>query len=425
MVLAVSDSIRLDNAANIYPASLSKHYASLYRMRMTLTEIVDVPTLQHALERVSERIPSFRCGLKAGAFWWYLKKLDTTPEVLPLKGLSHFRAADQKGLLYRVSAVDRQIVLDVFHALADGHGALTFLATLTGEYLRLRHGIGIGYNDLVLNPADTPLYAELEDSFKTVFGGRKGQLEQNEDAYHIRGDVFPAGTLLDLRVVMPMDRVREACRTYSCTVTELLVACQLMALQEEHRRDPNPLRRSVLKVSLPVNLRPMYGSRTLRNFSSYVNLGVNVKDGYKTFAEVVKQVRAQKTHLLYPENLEPKIAANVALEENPFVCCLPLLVKHPTIDIINRLHGDRFCSQTLSNLGQIRLPEALQAYVESIDFMLGRQRGNSGACSCLGYNGKLYLHLSRKVARDSFEQALLRQLRALGIPSSAQLTHLA
>ena len=425
MVLAVSDSIRLDNAANIYPASLSKHYASLYRMRITLTETVDVPTLQHALERVSERIPSFRCGLKAGAFWWYLKKLDTTPEVLPLKGLSHFRAKEQKGLLYRVSADGKQIVLDVFHALADGHGALTFLATLTGEYLRERYGLSIAYDSLVLDPSDKPLYAEMEDSFKSVFSGRKGELEQNEDAYHIRGDVFPTGTVQDLRVVMSQERIREACRSYSCTVTELLTAAMLAALQEEHRTDPNPFRRSVLKVSVPVNLRPMYGSRTLRNFSSYVNLGVDVCDGYLTFAQLVKKVRAQKTHLLYPENLEPKIAANVALEENPFVCCLPLLVKHPTIDIINRLHGDRFCSQTLSNLGQVRLPEAMQAYVTDMDFVLGRQRGNSGACSCVGYGSKLYLHLSRKIARDGFEQALLHQFRALGIPCSTLLTRLA
>ena len=60
--------MRIDNAANIYPASLSKHYASLYRMSITLSEPVELTFLQQALEAVARRIPTFRCELRAGAF---------------------------------------------------------------------------------------------------------------------------------------------------------------------------------------------------------------------------------------------------------------------------------------------------------------------------------------------------------------------
>ena len=52
--------MRIDNAANIYPAALTKKYASLFRMSVTLAEPVDVSLLQEALETVSERIPTFR-----------------------------------------------------------------------------------------------------------------------------------------------------------------------------------------------------------------------------------------------------------------------------------------------------------------------------------------------------------------------------
>ena len=51
--------LRLDNASFIYPASLSKKYASLYRMSVTLSEPVDVEILQQALERTVDRIPTF------------------------------------------------------------------------------------------------------------------------------------------------------------------------------------------------------------------------------------------------------------------------------------------------------------------------------------------------------------------------------
>ena len=49
MIASIPAILRLDNAANIYPASMSKHYSSLYRMKVTLTEPVDSIILQVAL----------------------------------------------------------------------------------------------------------------------------------------------------------------------------------------------------------------------------------------------------------------------------------------------------------------------------------------------------------------------------------------
>ena len=425
MSVTIPERLRLDNAANIYPASMSKHYCSLYRMRVTMTEDIDKDILQESLLDASERIPTFRCKLKAGAFWWYLDRVQKDPRVRPLKPLKAFSFADQEGLLYRVSAEGKQIFLDVFHALTDGFGAMSFLLTLSAEYIHRRYGVDISYNGLALDVKDKPVYAEVEDSFKTVFTGRHGELEKNVDAYHIRGAAMPFGTVKDFRLVMQMERIKEVCSEYACTATELFTSIMLWALQEEHRKDPAPKKRSVLKVSVPVNLRPLYGSRTVRNFSSYVNLGMDVKDGYLSFPQIVAAVKAQKEHDLRQEELEPKIAANVELEEMLIVRLLPLFIKHPIIDIINLLHGDRFCSQTLSNMGSVNVPKEMVPYITDLDFMLGRQRGNSGGCSCLGYNGKLFFHMTRKIARDGFEFAFLSQLSSLAIPAETSLEDLA
>ena len=424
MEIAIPGKLKLDNAANIYPASMSKHYSSLYRMSVTLSEPVDEAVLQAALERVSERIPTFRCTLKRGGFWWYLKRIDKTPRVLPLKPLSHFRFADQNGFLYRVSADGNRIVLDIFHALTDGFGAITFLLTLAGDYLHKRYGIQISYNGLALDPTDKPSYSEVEDSFKSVFSGRHGELEKNVDAYHIKGKLLSKDAVKDCRAVMDAEQLKAACKQYNCTITELLTSTMLFALQEEHRNDPAP-ERDVLKVSVPVNLRPIYGTRTLRNFSSYVNIGMDVKDRYLGFQEIVNRVKVQKEHDLWKENLEPKIAANVELEEMLIVRCLPLFVKHPIIDLINLHHGDRFCSQTLSNLGSVNVPQEMRPYITDVDFILGRQRGNSGACSCSGYGGKIFFHMTRKIVSDSFERAFLSQIRSMGVDAQVSVSQLA
>ena len=413
--LGIPVRMRIDNAANIYPASLSKHYASLYRMSVTLSEPVDLACLQQALETVSERIPTFRCELRPGAFWWHLRRMDKTPEVTPAAPLNRFHFSDNGGFLYKVSADGCRIVLDVFHALADGTGSQTFLFTLVGEYLRLKHGLSISYSGPVLDPSEAPDTGEVEDSFKTVFSGRKGSLEKNVPAYHIKGHRLPGAGLRDIRVTMPVDKVKAVCRRLDCTVTDLITGMMLDALQKIYRADGDRRKCSVLKVTVPVNLRPMYGSRTVRNFSSYVNLGIDVRSGYLQLEELVRLVKMQKRAMLRRENLETKIAANVELEESFAVKCLPLFVKKPIIDSINRHHGDAYCSQTLSNLGQVRLPEEMQPYVTEFDFVLGRQRGNSGAFSCASYGNKLFLHLSRNVSEADYEQFFLDRASSLGI----------
>lgn len=410
--------LRLDNAAFIYPASQSKKYASLYRMSVTLSETVCPDTLRRALETTVGRIPTFGYTLTGGTFWWYLRRLGRTPRVLPLQPLHRFSLAGNDGFLFRLSADGCRIVLDVFHVLTDGNGGMTFLLTLAAEYLRLRHGVVPRYGGRILDPADAPCASELADAFD-AFEGKRGALEQNDPAWHIRGRVLPARVLRNLRIRIPMDRVCETARARSATVTELLAAAMVAALQDLHRTAP-ARSRSVLKVNVPVDLRRIFGGCTLRNFSSYVVLGVDVRNGEYGFDQILAVVRAQKRLFSMPSQLEPKVAKNVELENNFAIRCIPRFLKKPLIDIVNKLKGDRYCSHTFSNLGRIDLPESLRPYIKEVGFVLGRQRGNSGASACTGCGDTLVLNMSRRIAERAFEDAFLEQLRRLGIPTEAE-----
>ena len=57
----------------------------------------------------------------------------------------------------------------------------------------------------------------------------------------------------------------------------------------------------------------------------------------------------------------------------------------------------------------------MRPYVRDIDFILGRQRGNSGASACVGYGDSLVLNMSRRIAERGFEDAFLKRLESLGI----------
>ena len=406
--------MRLDNASNIYPASLTKRYASLFRQSVTLSEPVNVNYLQQALNNTVKRIPSFGCTLKSGAFWWYLKELDKLPTVGQLTSLSPYGYKFHGGFLFKVCADGNRIILDVFHALADGKGGQTFLLTLTAEYLRLRYGIEINYNDLILDPSDTPSKRESEDSF-SEFSGKKGAMEQNDTAYHAHGHKEGYRVMHNERITIPCDEIKAVAKKYSCTVTEIITAAMVCALQDVHQHDHRKHKKTAIKVNVPVNLRPLFGGRTLRNFSSYVNLGVDVANGYYSFEEVLQIVSAQKRHLVLKSELERKVAANVALENNFAIAMIPLFIKKHVIDLVCKLKGDKLLSQTLSNLGNVELPESMRQYVSEMDFVLGRQRGVPGAGACVSYNGNLFLNFSRNIVEADFESYFVDQLHQLGI----------
>ena len=51
-----------------------------------------------------------------------------------------------------------------------------------------------------------------------------------------------------------------------------------------------------------------------------------------------------------------------------------------------------------------------------IGFILGRQRGNSGTCSCVGCNDKIYISFSRRIKEATLERLFFTKLVEMGIP---------
>ena len=131
--------LKLDNAAKIYPATRSDSWMAVFRLSITLKEDVDRALLQKALDTTVQRIPFFAYRLKRGLFWYYMEGHKGQPTVKddvanPCAG---FRLKDNDHMMFRVRVWHGRIALELFHAVADGTGAMTFLMPLTGEYLRV------------------------------------------------------------------------------------------------------------------------------------------------------------------------------------------------------------------------------------------------------------------------------------------------
>lgn len=410
---------RLDNASIIYPSCRTRKYATIFRLAVTLDQEVSQDLLGQALRNSIKRFPGFRYTLDKGFFWWFLRRLENEPVTAPPFAMRPFSFRKNGGYLFKAGCDGNRIVLDFFHALTDGTGAMTFAMSLTAEYIRLRYGVDIPAGKWILDLDQEPLKEEMEDSFDS-FSGTKGSLDKEARAYHLHGTEESAGKLNNVKVSLPLDKMLDLAKENGCTVTELVTAVMLLSLQEVRSSKPVIGDSPFLKVEVPVNLRHMFGSRTLRNFSSYVHLGIDVRNGNLSFGDILQEVKLQKRLYVNPHRLTTRVAANVALEDNLAIRSIPLFIKRLAINFINSHKGENYCSQTFSNLGEISLPEGMCGHVRDIDFILGRPQQKSGACACVSYGNRLNLNFSRKIVEHGFEDAFVRNLQTMGIEAGVE-----
>lgn len=410
---------RLDNASLIYPACRTRRYATTFRMSVALNEDISKDILGRALEKTAARFPSFCYGLDRGFFWWILRRLENKPVLSSDGGMEPFNFRRNGGFLFKVSVQDNEIVLDVFHVLTDGYGAMTFLLSLTAEYLRMRYGAQIPSSGWILDPEQDPSYSEMEDSFDH-FSGIKGELDKETRAYHLKGTIGRHDVHDGVRVSIPIDQIRQKTKEMGCTVTEFITATMLKSLQEVRRAKDPDSKLTSMKIEVPVNLRPIFGSVTLRNFSSYVHLGIDVRNGDLSFGDILEEVKRQKQIFAQPGRLTTRVAGNVALEDNPAIRRIPLFIKKPVINYIKTHKGDLYCSQTMSNIGVIDLPEEMRHYVKDVDFILGRPKIRPGAVGCVSYGGRLNLNFARRIVEADFEDRFVASMHELGIDVSVR-----
>ncbi len=74
----------------------------------------------------------------------------------------------------------------MFHSLADGLGAVTFLKTLTAVYLRMR-GVEIPDEEGILSVEEEPKREELEDSYMKYANSKVTPKRSQGSAYRVRG----------------------------------------------------------------------------------------------------------------------------------------------------------------------------------------------------------------------------------------------
>lgn len=171
-----------------------------------------------------------------------------------------------------------------------------------------------------------------------------------------------------------------------------------------------------VKITIPVNLRKLYGSETLRNFALTVNPGVDPMLGHYTLRELC----AVYTHFLAlevtPKNMAARIASNVKPQQQLLLKLAPLCLKNIAMRLVYADVGERKGCLNISNLGSTSLPEEMLPYVERLDFIIGVQKTYPNNCSVASLGSVTCINMIRNIRESELERQFFSRLVELGIP---------
>lgn len=414
--------VRLDNAAKLYPAVRSSRWSNLFRLSATLTEPVDTAILESALDITVRRFPTIAARLRRGVFWYYLEQLPQAPKPqeegsYPLITMSK---KELRQCAFRVIVYDRRIAVEFFHSLTDGTGGLTFLKTLLAEYIQQKYEIPIPAQLGVLSRLDEPAPAEMEDSFQK-YAGNVSASRKESNAWRLSGTPETDGFRNLVCFQLDSNAALAAAHRYGVSLTVFLTAAMLQALLNL-QKELIPLRRlrRPVKVQVPVNLRKLFPSQTLRNFAYFTNTEINSRLGDYTLEEICKAVHHHLGLDVTAKQMSTRIAANINSERSLFVKLMPLFIKNIVMKAVFDAVGERKFCLCMSNLGDVALPEAMAGYVTRMDFILGTQASAPHNCGVISYGGKLYINMIRSIRESDLELHFFRVLQQQGLEVTAE-----
>ena len=254
----------LDNAAKIFPSTTFRQDTKVFRFACELYEPVELAFLQRALEQTVELFPFYRCTLHRGVFWYFFCESDqpiiaSVEKMPPCSALYH---PDRHDLLFSVTYYGCRINLEVYHAIADGTGALAFLKMLVYYYLIAKHpklqelSIDMNY--------DTSLFERMDDNFSRYYSGKQKYPKQHTScAYHLSGRKCPEGRDSIIEGVLSVQQVLAKAHEAQTTMSIFLCSVLFQAIFQQM---PVHARRKPVTLVVPVNLRNYFPSKSDRNF---------------------------------------------------------------------------------------------------------------------------------------------------------------
>ncbi|MDN5558778.1 MAG: alcohol acetyltransferase [Ruaniaceae bacterium] len=427
--------VRLDNASNIFLAARSTRDPKVFRFAAEMDHEVDPERLQRAVDSIYDRYPLYHAVLRRGIFWHYLQSSELRPIVTPDVEITcrPLYQVDRRNLLFRVIHYDRRIILEVFHALSDGAGALGFLADLITAYVRL--GASLMPDGAPSPSEESQDFAELihdlgVDSFTHYFGERRrardlprtdaGAIPPEPNApsapphalrqrvYRVKGTRTPDDRTRAVELTMPATDVLTLARAEGVSLTVYLTALFFESLRLS---TPSFGRRPTISASVPVNLRQFFPSTSARNFFATIRVTHTYGEGDDSVGAICRSLERQFREKATPEALERKVRKLIRFEKIAVLRVIPRPIKDVVLRLIN--WGNNLgLSVAVSNMGRVTLPQDSEPHVGRM--LLHVTAARPQFC-VLSHAGILTVNFSSPYVETDHVREFVRSLTSNGI----------
>ena len=400
--------VSLDNAAIIYPLGMKFGQMPMFRLSIELKEEVEPCLLQLALDFTIKRFPLMASVIKNGFFWHYL---ETTCNIhlieeerdIPCKPISITRRTMGS---FRVLYYKRRISVEFFHVLTDGIGGMTFLKTLTAEYLRLKQ-IEVTKEEGILDinaPVDD---AELVNEFANAQGKSDMSTFVDKKSLQLDGRLSSLNMNRIMHYVMDTDELKNIAHRYDATITSYLTAIMFMAAKRCISAE-----KGIFNIQIPINMRKFNNSRTLRNYAMYFNLTMNIEDindKETLIRELSKQIKEKGTKegMNYMMMTTRKVINSLTY--------LPLFIKVPIVQCVYGYLSNSIIGSTLSNLGLIKVPEEMAEHIEKMYFILVPGIPNRTSSSMVSFGNKSVFTVSMNDKDQSYLEIIYDLMKEDGL----------
>ena len=283
-----------------------------------------------------------------------------------------------------------------------------------------RHGIAIPFENGIVDRQEPPKQEELADDFPK-YAGKVLASRKDTNAWHMYGTPNKGGFLNMTCFKIPVKDALDLAHRYNVTLTTFFSAVMMLALLNlQNEKNPSVKHQKLIKLLIPINLRQLFPSQTLRNFAMYTIPEIDPRLGEYTLEEICKIVHHKMGLEFTAKHMSSVIATNVHDEQNPLVRLIPLPLKNAVMKAIFDSVGEKKACLALSNLGKISIPENMAAYIERFDFILGVQAAAPYNCGMLSYGDTLYINFIRDIQEAELERHFHAVLQQLELPVTVE-----
>lgn len=385
-----------------------------FRMTIVLKESINEKKLKEAVKDMKTRVPKFFVRLERNCirdYFVYAEDIDVVEQApgIPPREIQLFNT---KKPLFRVIHSGKSISLEADHELTDGYGAMLFLRSLLARYFQLI-GININYCDYIHFIEDAPKDEEFADCFTECRINEKiplNILKDDENTFNTKlGDYQDFCRLVNIS--MNTKDVIHQSKIHGTSVTEYFAAVILYAF---YLNSDKPVTDRMC-INIPISLRGLVGSKTMRNFSDTITIGLIPSMGRgASFSEFVSSLKGSITLRTDKKALMQRINKSIMEIQNPLFNKLPRFIK---LYFFKKkyycYHGSSVSS--FSNIGLIDYPKEMAEHIELQYVAPIKIRQNQVAFCCMSTYNKCVITASQGNFKMEVVDKIIETLKLNGL----------